>query len=59
MQHDGGALDGVAVLVEVGGDGCDTGDAEVPWRDVVAGAFEEREHETAETGVDVEWDAAF
>ena len=57
--HDGGgAAGGEAVLVEVGRDRRDAGDAEVPGRDVVTVALDEGEEEAADAGVDVHGDAA-
>ena len=53
VKHDGRALGGVAVLVDVGRDLGDAGDPEVPGWDVVAQALEEREHEPADARVDV------
>ena len=52
------ALERVAVLVGVGRDAGDAGDAEVEHRDVVAELLAEREDEPAEAAVDVQADAA-
>ena len=51
------ALERVAVLVGVGGDAGDAGQAEVEGGDVVAELLAEREDEAAEAAVDVERDA--
>ena len=54
VQHHRRALDAVAVLVQVGGDRRHARHAEVPRRDVVPEPLEERQHEAAETRIDVE-----
>jgi hypothetical protein len=51
------ALEGVAVLVGVGRDAGDAGEAEVEHRDVVAELLAERQDEAAEAAVDVQPDA--
>src|SRR3989304_1375153 len=55
--RDGGTLGGVAVLMSVGGDGRDAGEAEVEDGDVVAKLLAPGEDEAAEAGVDMETDA--
>ena len=54
--QDRGALEGVAVLVGVGGDGGDPRDAEVEQGDVVAQFLAERQDPASEAAVDVEAD---
>ena len=57
VQQDAGALEGVAVLVRVGGDRGHARDAEVPRRHLVAEALDPREQPAAEAAVDVQADA--
>ena len=58
MQNHRRTLGGVPVLVHVGTDLGDTLDAEVPWGNVVAERFQERQHETPDTPVHMTSDAA-
>jgi hypothetical protein len=56
VEHDAGALRGVAVLVRVGGDGGHAGQGEVEVGNVAAQRAREREDEAAQAAVDVQAD---
>ena len=58
VEHDAGALRGVAILVRVGRDRGDAGQREIEGRHRPAERARKRQHEAAETGVGVEADVA-